>query len=98
MRIKALRSFISTRFGNVVVGQELDVADRGGQTLIGAGLARLCEVEKYETKVVERSPLPGGEKLPETTGEPSSLSPAAPALPEPTVRRRGKKEKSKSSL
>ena len=98
MKIIAKRSFISTKqgVGNVPEGRVLNVDDAYAESLIRAGLA-----EKFSADPALRAMRTSFFLTPGTATGSGPLSPAAPALPQPIVKRskRGaKKGKQDTSL
>lgn len=71
MKVIAARPFISPVFGQVTVGQELEVGDALAANWIAAGLCTdpAPAGGSYDTKVVAETPSVGGE------GKPASSSP-----------------------
>lgn len=92
MRIKAVKMFISSRFGNVRAGQVIETNDAMGKHLIECGLAQEVKIIKQEDAVDPTAPIA------ETT--PGASLQAAQALPKKTatkfVRGASKAKKGKS--
>lgn len=92
MRIKAVKMFISSRFGNVRAGQVIETNDKMGKHLIDCGLA--AEIKTIPQEVVVDPIVPTAETTP------GASSQAAQALPKKTatkfVRGASKAKKGKS--
>jgi hypothetical protein len=92
MRVKALKDFSSTTYGNVSAGDVLDMPDGLAKHNMAAGRVEAFQAPTYNTKVVHEIPTVAGVEV-----EPSS-SPADQALPEKTPKVSKKKKSLQSTV
>lgn len=84
MRVKAIKHFVSTVYGNITEGQVLDPPEGLAKHMISNGLAK--PEADYSTKVVREVPTDAGE------ANESTSSPADQASPKQTRKKRGKRK------
>lgn len=89
MKVKALKAFISSRYGDIQPGQEFECADAMAIQWIHSGMVEVVK-STYQTKVVVQTPEVG--EIPLTSGpvSASGYSPAAPVSRKKIAKRSGK--------
>lgn len=92
MRVRVIKQFSSTTYGNMKEGDIIpDMPESLAKHNIAAGRVQPHEAT-YNTKVVREVPTVAGED------KELSLSPADPASPKRTYRKSGKKKSSRSTV
>lgn len=88
MKVKALKGFISARYGDVQPHQVFECADALAIQWVHSGMVEVVK-STYQTKVVQETPEVGDAPLGSGPGSEPGYSPAAPALRKKTAKKSG---------
>jgi hypothetical protein len=89
MKVRALKGFISARYGDVQPDHEFECADSMAIQWVHSGMVEVVK-STYQTKVVVETPQVGDAPLVSGQAAESGSLPAAPASPKKTRKKSGK--------